>query len=297
MSAPNRHKRPELERSEPIRNWSGMFGVRPRNGHRLERAEEPGVAQSGAVAAAEPAAAAAPSDPVAQGVDLGYRVIEQYLQQGQTFARAVAPGRGPGVPGVTEPQRFIEQLARSTYDLADTFLSFVSAAGAWPAAAGRGTQAASAASAVPKVGAFQIESIGRAPAEGAPASSSERVVRAGNGAGAGGSAGSQVEPFFTEPSAPLITTDVASALRTEVTVELKPGSSMVRLSAHDLRAADPALPRIAGVELETRAADNRVVVRLRVPDAQPEATYSGLIIDEASHLPRGSLTVRVLGRV
>ena len=145
MSAPNRHKRPELERSEPIRNWSGMFGVRPPNGHEPQSVEEPREASSDPSRRAQPSGPAVPNDPVSRGVDLGYRVIEQYLQQGQAFARAVAPGRGNGWPGMTDPQRFTEQLARSTYELADTLLGFVSAAGGWPSAAGPRAPGATAA--------------------------------------------------------------------------------------------------------------------------------------------------------
>jgi hypothetical protein len=287
---PNRKKRPELERSEPIRNWSGMFGEPGRSGARGQAAPPP---ERGAQHAAEP---------IARGVDLGYRVIEQYLQQGQAFARGVSPAaRGGGGFGAVDPQRLTEQLARTTFDLAATWLDLWSASGA--RGASRGVAGVSAAPPSPAdvepVGAFEIEGSGARPprAAGQPAPQRSHWTASGS-AGAGSTVAAplgatQPAAKAAELVAPLTSVDVRSSVRTEVTLDLKPGSAALRLFAHDLRALDAGLPRIAGVVLESFSGDNRVLVRVRVPDAQPAATYTGLILDEATHLPRGSLTVRV----
>ncbi len=81
MSSP-KHKKPELERREPIRNFSGVFGS-PQN--RGASGGAPGIG-----------APPSPADAVFRGVDMGYRVIEQYMRQGQAFARAGWPPRVPG---------------------------------------------------------------------------------------------------------------------------------------------------------------------------------------------------------
>jgi hypothetical protein len=86
--------------------------------------------------------------------------------------------------------------------------------------------------------------------------------------------------------------DLASKKRAEVTLDLKPGAPTA-LSAHELRAADPNLPRIGPVVIEMQPDQQRVVVRIRVPDTQPAAIYNALILDDATNLPRGTLTVRI----
>ena len=93
--------------------------------------------------------------------------------------------------------------------------------------------------------------------------------------------------------APSIAGDVRSRQRVEISVDLRPGGWRSTLIAHDLRSADAKAPRIKAPRIDAQTQQHRVVVRLRVPDAQPSGVYSGVIIDGKTSLPCGALAVRV----
>jgi hypothetical protein len=94
--------------------------------------------------------------------------------------------------------------------------------------------------------------------------------------------------------APLgLTLDIQSPRRIEVSVDLRPRSLALSLVVHDLRAPEPDKPRLTGVTLEGLPDEERVLLRLQVPEDHPPGIYSGLILDERTSLPRGTLTVRI----
>lgn len=72
MSAAERKKRPGLGRTGPVRSWSTLF-------------ESPAESPPGAAPAEEGAPPL--DDVIARSVQLGYRVIDEYLRQGQRAAR------------------------------------------------------------------------------------------------------------------------------------------------------------------------------------------------------------------
>jgi hypothetical protein len=83
--APERATKPTLPREEPIRSWSTLFGQAP----------PPGMNGSGGPAGFSGVA----SDSVRRGVELGYRVVDEYLKQGASVASAFsnpAASRGLG---------------------------------------------------------------------------------------------------------------------------------------------------------------------------------------------------------
>jgi hypothetical protein len=90
-----------------------------------------------------------------------------------------------------------------------------------------------------------------------------------------------------------LTLDIQSARRVEVSVDLRPRSSGLPLVVHDLRAPEPDKPRLTGVKIEGLPDEERVCLRLEVPEEHPAGIYSGLILDERTSLPRGTLTVRI----
>jgi hypothetical protein len=246
-----RFKRPELPRREPIRSWSGVFG-----------SAQPAPSSSNGHAA-KPA-----TESVSRGVDVGYRVLDEYLRQGQTFARTIAGARPTGSSQNPGPQ-LSDQLARSTMDWLATWFDFMQ---------GMGNGAPQRNVKPREVGAFDIEP----PAPTARATHSEPTPT------------QRDQDGTTHTGRTLITLDVTSKQRTEVTVDLKPNSLTRKLSAQDLRAADPDAPRIAGIELEPQPDDERLLVKIAVPEDQPAAVYCGMIVDQATHLPRGSITLRIV---
>jgi len=60
---------------------------------------------------------------------------------------------------------------------------------------------------------------------------------------------------------------------------------------HGLRAVDPAKPRLADVSIV--ADGDQVTVRVRVPPDVPAAVYNGLIVDEETSRPAGTVSVRI----
>ncbi|HEX5749980.1 MAG TPA: hypothetical protein VFZ09_27370 [Archangium sp.] len=253
MDPRERAKKPEPERTQPIRNWTVLFpGTPPRT---------------------PPPGAAPPSgEAVSRGVEMGYRVIEEYLRQGQNVARAMGgPSSGGGAPADDGLQNRMGAMLRSFTDFASLWMELMGRMGAGGAG--------SASSVAPPMG-----TAGPFPAGAAPAASEPPRAEA------------PAPPVVPEPQAvaPLgLTLDIDSPRRVEVSLELRPRSSALPLVVHDLRAPEPDKPRITGVEIECLPEEERVVLHLRVAEAHPPGVYSGLIVDERTGLPRGTLTVRI----
>ena len=85
--------------------------------------------------------------------------------------------------------------------------------------------------------------------------------------------------------------EVASTRPAEVSVDLRPEAAGRRLVVHGLRAVDPAKPRLADVSIV--ADGDQVTVRVRVPPDVPAAVYNGLIVDEETSRPAGTVSVRI----
>jgi hypothetical protein len=266
MSSPNRPKRPQLDRSAPLRNLDGIFGA---------RRSSVASGRNGSLNGGTPAG----GDTVSRGVDVGYQVINEYMRQGEAFARAAwwqRPSGGPAEsrPG-PDPQRLTERMFQYASDLASTWLEYVQATlGQGPLATPRSPIPAASPQTTTDVGGFDIDR--EEPRSSKPAAAAKSET-----------------DHTTVPSVPAVSIEITSNRRTEITVDLKPGSAEATLSVHDLRAKDPALPRISGVKIETNPTENRVTVRIEVPDDRSPATYTGLVVDEVSNLPKGTLSVRL----
>jgi hypothetical protein len=93
---------------------------------------------------------------------------------------------------------------------------------------------------------------------------------------------------------PRLTLELDSSRHLEVSVDLRPRPLDRTFRVLGLDGSEPALPRIQGVIVEAVPEEERVVIRLRVPESQPPGTYGGILLDERTGLPRGTLCVRVL---
>ncbi len=226
----DRIKRPKLDRTDPVRNWSTMFGG--------------------------PAASAGSngplSDVIARSVDLGYRVIDEYVRQGQKAAEQLT-GRPSDVAAMTgNVQEMSVRMAQYTSDLLGVWFQMMSTAmvapgaAAWtsPPAAAESPHAAQAAAAAP-------------PAE---------PVR--------------------------VRVEVASTQPVEVGLDLRPGAGLKPLIAHTLRAVDPDKPVLTATVV-ANGEPGVLRLRVRVADDHPQGVYSGLLLDEATGLPVGALSLRV----
>jgi hypothetical protein len=265
-----RIKRPEPERTAPVRNWGTVFGP-------------PGRTTPPGVGGAPPSGA---RDPVSRGVEAGYRVIDEYLRQGQAAARAVwapfipggqagpapwspwtggaagGPGHAPPLPD--EMQQRMGTMLRYATDLAMMWMDFI----------GMGAPGGAAAR-TPGAGPFTAGSEVIAPPPPAAAPRAEPMREAA-----------------ASDQATVITLEVASMRPVEVSVDLRPRSAGLALKVHDLRAPEVEA-RLGGITITGLPDEDRVIVRLRVADDLPAGVYSGLILDERTSLPRGTLSVRV----
>ena len=296
-----RIKRPEPERTQPIRNWAGAFGP-PGEGS----PPPPGVPFRG------PPFAGPPRDPVSRGVEAGYRVIDEYLRQGQSVARAMwspfipgfsAPGESvppganvppggsvpPGAPpwaGASAVPEEIQQrmgtMIRQATDLAMMWMDFV----------GMGSVGA-AAPRSPYAGPFGDPGAPRAPFAGPFTAGEPAPSRAENPPVARPASEPAPERAPVDQQT-MITLAIQSKHPVEVSVDLRPRSAGLALAVHDLRSSGPDERRIGGVEITGRADDDQVTIRLSVPDDLPPGVYSGLIVDSRSSLPRGTLSLRLV---
>jgi len=224
---------------------------------------------------AQPPPQTPPRDSVSHGVEMGYQVVEEYLRQGQNVARGMwTPGLG-GTPSGDGLQNQMGALLR-------TFADFASL---WMGLMGKVTSGGATArepGATPPVGTAGPFSAGAAPgpAEAPTAPSPVPPV-------------ASASPETPAMAPPALTLDLDSTRRTEVSVDLRPRPSDRTFRVHDLRASEPELPRIRGVIVEAVPEEERVAIRIRIPDEQPPGTYSGIILDERTGLPRGTLCVRI----
>jgi len=250
MTASERAKKPRLKRTKPIRSWSGVFEPPP-EGASVAGSPASGPATNGAKA-------------VPEAVQLGYTVIQDYLNEARQEAQRIG-----GTPRDTRasagPERLTQRLFQYTSDLTNLWLEVLQASTQRDTRREppRGT-------AGPFVNGYHAEPA-PSPTPAAP----------------------QGAPVVSLQS-PSVSLKLCTSRRVEATIELRPAPIVGPLVAHELRAADPDAPRVQGIELEYRSTENRVHVSIRIPSDLPEGVYSGLFLDRSDNLPRGTLTVTVL---
>jgi hypothetical protein len=245
MDSHDRVKKPEPQRTRPIRNWWTLFGP-PGSVPPSGPGGMPGMPPMSGMPPRPPAG----GDPVSQGVQMGYRVIEEYMRQGQSVARMFGmPYTGGAMPGVAAPGG----PAAGGPPMEALFRSFSEFMNMWMQVMGGRAPGAAPSAAAPAVGTAGPFAMGEPPApvpQQAPA------------------------PLSQPSEGPVaLTLELESPRRTEVSEADK--------------------PRITGVGLETVPDEERLVLRLRIPSEQPPGIYSGIILDERTSLPRGTLTVRL----
>jgi hypothetical protein len=273
--------RPDLDRIAPIRDFSRIFGP--------PGSEEP-PRSNGTNGAAPPRA----DDGVARGVRVGYQVIEDYMRQGEEFARAMyGAGSSGSIGGVAAPffaprgdggelQATAGRLLQVAADFAAAWMDLMQATSSRRTDAPVGGRR-------PEVPGFDIDRTSSAPAAAAARPEPGPPPPSTPAAGGESAAGA-----WTAPAPAPVTLRIHSKQQVEVALDIRPGPMAGPLVAHDLRAIDPALPRIGGVSVDGAEGGERLIVRVHVPDDHPPAVYSGIIVDERTNLPRGTISVRVL---
>src|SRR5207247_7847033 len=98
-----RVKRPPLERTRPIRSWSDLWAEHPASD---AREKPPGKAT------------ARLEDVVARSVELGYRVVDEYVRRGQEAAQRLRRGAYDTGALAEDVQGVAGELGRSCDELA-----------------------------------------------------------------------------------------------------------------------------------------------------------------------------------
>jgi len=256
VSSSDRPKRPTPERTQPIRSWSTLFAV--------PTAEDAQAGPDPDSPPSEPRGAAL-NDVVSRSVDLGYRVIDEYIRQGQKAARRLND-RSFGTQAVaSDLQELGMRMTQYASDFAAVWLEFVQLAATRN---GAGGAAATADSPVQP-----SEASGTHPPASPPQASG------------------QVEAAAAELMRMRI--EVVATQLTDVSLDIHPSAARRPLVVHALRAVEPDKPRLTEVTVDAGSEDEPPRLRIRVPAGQPAGVYSGLIIDRQTSRPVGTVSVRV----
>lgn len=233
MNPRDRITRPKPERTEPLRSWSALLGTPEPDGNGRGAASFDGV--------------------VSRSVEVGYRVVDEYLRHGQRVAERISDRTlSPGTMA-QDFQELTGRMTRYASDLMDVWFQLIELASAGRAASGA-----------------------RAPAE--PVTSPPAP---------------DPPPHEATPAGARIAVEMISLQPTEVTIDLRPGAAGPSLIVHALRAAEADKPRLTEVGIEPASPDGALRLRIRVPPDQPAGVYNGLIIDERTSRPAGTVSVRV----
>jgi hypothetical protein len=239
MAPTERVTRPRPARTAPIRQWSTLFG----------QADEDRAAREGVEPAAGGDGASSLDEVLSRSVELGYRVVDDYMRQGQEAARRLRAGSYGAAALATDVQELVIRMARHASDFLEVGLELLDLA-----AGARGKPAA-------------------AGSADAPPSPGPDVAAAGQPA--------------------RVRLAISSARETDVVIDLRPELMGGRLVVQALRAVDPTLPALTDVGLEPATSDAPVTLRVRVPDGHPPGSYSGVVVEESTGRPVGTVCVRI----
>jgi hypothetical protein len=257
-------RRPEVGRAEPIRNWETLFGPPP---HGSGSPDGPGRAAEGDA-----------NNPIARGVELGYRVMDEYVRQGQRAAGSRGGSAGSGESSGTALPQLTERMFQYASDFASVWMEAMGVMMRTRGAAGDARPAERADRAAPGA---TTDPLG----EGRPSprrSSSDTGSPTANGT--------------PRPSGAIsVVVEVSSRRPVRAVVDLRPGPIEGPLVVADLRARDPRRARLKGVSLETSPDGKRLTIRLKVPGQHPAGEYVGAVVDGSTAVTRGTLTVTVGG--
>jgi hypothetical protein len=280
MSNP-RIRRPEPQRVDPIRHWTGVFG---------HEGAPPSAPRAEAFAKFAQAATRNPGGAVADGVATGYRVIEDHLREGRRAAAKVMPSvgdtHGAGFrPPAIEPT--LDGLYRAATDLLSSWFQVVSSVpglqnpGAWQSAPPGSLDPGCFTAGGPREGVRTAHDAPLRP-EAPPADPPAGATPPAPATGA------------TAPAAGLpVKVRLRSLLPVEVGVDLFAGAASRPLRVHDLRDASGDLPRLRGASLSEPSPGAGLRFELAVPETHPPGTYVGAVVDDETGRGWGTVTVTV----
>lgn len=248
----SRRRRPPVERTEPDRS----VGAR----RRKTKSEKTNGSQDDAAAPKNGAKADA-RDAGYRTINDAYRLIDEYVRQGQRMAENIwLPLTGPETDEKSQfkaPERFMRAMSDMTLAWVELMQQFTTNVQSTPSQAASG---------------------------GSSPFSAGRVARAESSAAASPDAG---------PASRALRVAVESRGRVEVSVHLADATTLASLVLTELRPFGVKAPAITGVSLDLASTADAPVLRIRVPDDQPSGAYNGLLVERGSERPRGTVSLLV----
>lgn len=250
MKHTDRRHRPDPQRPDAVRSFLTLFSPPP-------------ASPSGATNGNNGSASL--SDVVSHSVDLGYRIVDDYIRQGEKAARQVTERSATPQTMATDAQDFAVRFAQHASGLAGVWLEFL--------------QLTTASSGMPfNTGLWDAFVPPSAPSRHSP---SFQPPHAPNGAA----------PRRADTERTSVRIEITASRPTDVVLDLQPSAAGRPLSVYALREKDSDTARIADVVFEPESDGAPARLRVRIPADQQPGIYNGLIVDDASGRPVGSVSV------
>ncbi len=276
MAERKRLRRPDPARTGPIRDGAHYLRDSQSWGSAAPQAE--GAASNGS------GPGETMEDVVTQGVKLGYKVIDEYLRQGQRVAERLCRAAN-GTGDDSHKQRDGNgNLESSVDDLLDRVRrSYKDLGGEMEDMLERTIHLYKDMWAVWMDG---VELVLRSPLFVSGFAGTENGYR--HPPPRDGS--SRADASSTPP--PIV--EISSKRPARVALRLTPRSGPFEPRVHALHAADPAIRPLTEVSVRLEPDTVVPIVQVRIPDDQPPGTYTGAVVDRESNAPQGTLSVSVL---
>lgn len=269
-----RLRRPEPARTGPIRNATGYFrradswDVQP--GRPLDVWATGGTGDDvmeHAMGPGEDAPQGGDADSeAAQGVRLGYQVIEEHIRQGRNTARAFRKAAADDTGA-----DFGDLLTRALHvyqDAGSLVLDFIEHLAGNPVLLSALSRARRKPSAPPSQSDAQ-------PVAPGPEQAAEEAARR---------AAEQTS---------LAGVELATRRPARASTQLHPCATPYAPQVPALRAADPQTRPLTDIRFIPQPNGQGMLLRIEIPDDQPPGTYTGVIIDAETEEPRGTVCVRI----
>lgn len=88
--------------------------------------------------------------------------------------------------------------------------------------------------------------------------------------------------------------ELISSRHTHVTVDIRSRPANFLPHVHALHATNPAFPPITLARFKLNTATMAPTLVVEIPDTQPAATYTGVVVDASTNEPCGTLSIRIL---
>jgi hypothetical protein len=104
----------------------------------------------------------------------------------------------------------------------------------------------------------------------------------------------QSGPEHDSDSDTICAVEIASSRPIQVTLKLSRGPQTSLPLVHALHAHDASIPSLTKVRFTLEPANQLPMLHVNIPDTQPPATYTGVVVDGATNEPCGTLCIRLL---